>query len=360
VADTPPAIQPGDAQAELTASDLMTSDRGSESLPALPLALLAIDVAGQIRERSPADSAIFGAEAGRLTDRFIDPLIGQELLARAATDGSADATAWLITPSGQQQFQVSLWRQRGGERIRLTAAFAAIQSRIDLTGADRTLARLSQDLRSPLAAAMGFAELIRGACNGGDRAEDCAPGTVSSHAASVIAAAWRIAGIADDLEAAARSSGRSPTPRLGEIPLARMLGRVARLAEPVARAAGVTVELDDREATDASVLGDDGMLWSVIDTLVHTALRHAGSGAKVHLTLRDEDEVLAVEVTDTGPGMAPEALAQALQDDAPGRGLGFCRQMARANGAELEVRSDPGNGVTARLCFPRSRVLNLP
>ncbi len=338
----------------------MTSDQESESLPALPLALAAIDVAGQIRERSPADSAIFGAEAVRLTDRFIDPRIGQELLTRAGTDGSAETTAWLITSSGQQQFQVSLWRQRGGERIRLTAAFAAIQSRPDLGDADLTLARLSQDLRSPLAAAMGFAELICGTCSGGDRAEDCTPGTVSGHAASVIAAAWRIAGIADDLEAAARSGGRSPAPRLSEVPIARMLRRIARLAEPVARAAGVTVEFDDREVTNASVLGDDGMLWSVVDTLVQTALRHAGSGAKVHLTLRDDDEGMAVEVADTGPGMAPEVLAQALLDDAPGRGLRFCRQMARANGAELEVRSDQGGGVTARLCFARSRVLRLP
>ena len=74
----------------------------------MPVAMAALDVAGQIRERSPADMAIFGDGATRLIDRFVQPAGGQELLARAASDGSAETTAWLITAAGQQRFRISL------------------------------------------------------------------------------------------------------------------------------------------------------------------------------------------------------------------------------------------------------------
>jgi len=59
----------------------------------MPVAMAALDVAGQLRERSPIDLAIFGDEATRLTDRFVEPAGAQSLLAWAVSDGNAEGTA---------------------------------------------------------------------------------------------------------------------------------------------------------------------------------------------------------------------------------------------------------------------------
>ena len=53
-----------------------------------------------------------------------------------------------------------------------------------------------------------------------------------------------------------------------------------------------------------------------------------------------------------------EELAGLLQSAKPGRGLVFMRDLARANGAELEIDTAPGQGLTARIVFPAARCLN--
>lgn len=91
----------------------------------LPTALAAVTVAGQCRERSPVDLALFGEAAERFVERFADPLAGEALLARALADGAAEGRAALITAARVGTFRVSLWRQRSGEKVRVVAAFAA-------------------------------------------------------------------------------------------------------------------------------------------------------------------------------------------------------------------------------------------
>ena len=333
----------------------MTTAPGDGVVSSLPLAMAALDVAGHMRERSPTDMAIFGPESGHLVERFVDGAAGQALLARVVNDGAAEDRAWLLTAAGHQHFRISLWRQRGGERIRILAAFAIDDRASDARPTNPALVRLSHDMRSPLVAAMGFAELIRaegqGKGNGMDR--------ISGHAASIIAAAWRLASIADDLDGALKAGDAVPMMRLGEIDLARLVRRVARLAEPAACTAGAEVDLRglDGVAAQVSVLADESMLWSVVDNLIQNALRHA---ALVSVTCRRDREGLVLEVLDNGRGLPADALAAAMADMSTGRGFGFCRQLARVNGADLEIESTPGQGTVARLRFPASRVLDLP
>jgi len=332
----------------------------------MPVAMAALDVAGQIRERSPADMAIFGDGATRLIDRFVQPAGGQALLARAVSDGSAEGTAWLVTGAGQRRFRISLWRQRGGERIRVLAAFSACgvpegapgeDAEAGLPGVAReALIRMGHDMHSPLAAVMGFAELIRA---GPDRLK---PAKAAGHAADIVAAAWRLMRIADDLEAAGTSGEVLPAMRLAEVDIARLARRVARLAAPAARTTGVTINdlgLPER-GRGPLVLGDESTLWSIIDNLLQNAVRHAGRGAEVAIALcqPDDGQGLVLEIADNGPGLEADELAGLLQSAKPGHGLAFSRAMARANGAELEIDTAPGQGLTARIVFPAARCLN--
>ncbi len=359
-------IPPGGAPGALSASRLVRLDQQGGLDSAMPVAMAALDVAGQIRERSPADMAIFGDGAPRLIDRFVQPAGGQALLARAVSDGSAEGTAWLVTGAGQRRFRISLWRQRGGERIRVLAAFSACAVPEAPPGADaetglpglarEALIRIGHDMRSPLTAVMGFAELIRA---GPDRLK---PAEAAGHAADIVAAAWRLMRIADDVEAAGTSGEVQPALRLAEVDIARLARRVARLAAPAARAAGVAINgrgLPER-GRGPLVLGDESTLWSIIDNLLQNAVRHAGRGAVVAIALRKpgDGQGLVLEIADNGPGLEADELAGLLQGGKPGRGLAFSREMARANGTELEIETAPGQGLTARILFPAARCLN--
>ena len=334
----------------------------------MPVAMAALDVAGQFRERSPTDMAIFGDGAGQFIDRFVQPAGGQSLLARAVSDGNAEGTAWLVTPTGQHRFRISLWRQRGGERIRVLAAFSICEESDADMGVDiggglpepvrQALMRMGHDMRSPLAAVMGFAELIRA------NPEGLKPAEAAGHATDIVAAAWRLMRIADDLDAAGMSGKARPALHLAEVDIARLARRVARLAAPAARAAGVA--LDGRGLPERGrgtlVLGDESTLWSVVDSLLQNAIRHGGRGAEVAIALRvvgkGSGKGLVLEIADNGPGLEAGELARLMQGGMPGRGLAFSREMSRANGADLEIETAPGKGLAARILFPAARCLS--
>ena len=333
---------------------------GSDS--AMPLAMAALDVAGQIRERSPTDTAIFGEAAGRFADRFLEPGAGQALLARAVADGSAEAEAWLLTSAGQSHFRIGLWRQRGGERIRVMAVFSFCSPAPEVGGGEfpglvgDSILRLGHDMRAPIEAVTGFAGLLR------ENPEGLRPDAVAAHASDILSAAWRLRGIADDLLAAGGASGRPPPLRAGEVDVARLMRRIARLAAPAARTARVTIEQRNIPGPGEGplVLCDESSLWSAVDGLLRNALSHGGAGSTVRLGLAQDPRGLILEVADNGPGIEAGQLAGLLSAPADRRagGLAICRSIARANGAEFEIETAPKKGLTARIIFPAARCLN--
>jgi len=325
------------------------------SVPATPLAMAALDVAGQVRERSPADLAIFGEDAARLVDRFADRDVGQELLARAVTDGSAEREALLVTTAGTRHFRVGLWRQRGGDRIRVLAVFslgpAGVPGGAELTGPlRRAIARAASDLRGPLDAVLGFAELIRST----PRQE--AKGAASAHADEILAAAWRLMRVAADLDLVGRFGSGAPGLRPAEVDIVRLARRVAGLAAPAARAAGIALETGDlpRPGAGPLVLADEGALWSALDTLLRRAIRLGGPGGQIALVVEGDDEGVALKISGSSVEPDPDALAEPSPQDRTD--LDACREFAAANGARLET--DAGPCFSARLVFPAARCLS--
>jgi CheY-like chemotaxis protein/anti-sigma regulatory factor (Ser/Thr protein kinase) len=106
------------------------------------------------------------------------------------------------------------------------------------------------------------------------------------------------------------------------------------------------------------VLGDRQRLKQILLNLLSNAVKYNRKGGSVQLGCEPAGEGrLRVEVVDSGPGIAPEAMGQLFvpferlgseQTGVEGAGLGLplSRRLAEAMGGTLEVASTPGQGST--------------
>lgn len=117
---------------------------------------------------------------------------------------------------------------------------------------------------------------------------------------------------------------------------------------------------------------DGDGLERALGQLLANAIAHADPASEVGLNASVyPDGLLAIEVTDHGPGMHPEVLSRTaapLQSRVDGSragpymgfGLLFAKAIAEAHGGSLELRSMPGQGTTVLMAMPPYRVMHLP
>jgi signal transduction histidine kinase len=106
--------------------------------------------------------------------------------------------------------------------------------------------------------------------------------------------------------------------------------------------------------------GDHVRLRQVVDNLVANALAHGGGAEAVSVHATRSAEVVAIAVSDTGPGIPSGELAHIfeigvrLHDGTPGAGLGLplARAIVDAHGGSLEVDSRLGAGTTFTIVLP--------
>jgi signal transduction histidine kinase len=128
-----------------------------------------------------------------------------------------------------------------------------------------------------------------------------------------------------------------------------------------------TVETRLPASLVATVDGD--RLEKVIENLLINALEAMGT-RKGKLTIEAgtaEQDKIFFSITDTGPGMSEEFQRARLfhpfaTTKAKGIGLGLytCREVVRAHGGQIDVKSGEGTGTTFRVVLPSSQITRLP
>jgi two-component system sensor histidine kinase BaeS len=116
------------------------------------------------------------------------------------------------------------------------------------------------------------------------------------------------------------------------------------------------------EGDDAPLLvdADPVRLRQALDNLIANALAHGGSAGAVAVRTTRSKDGIAIAVSDSGPGVAPDELERIfdlgvrLDADSPGSGLGLAvsRAIVDAHGGSLEVESTPGAGSTFTIVLP--------
>lgn len=227
------------------------------------------------------------------------------------------------------------------------------------------LARVSHDLRTPLTAIMGYADMIQAA----GRADAPRGGIIRRSANHLLA-------LIDDLIDYARG-GASQGDVLHPAPiyLHALIDSVAAEAETLASRQGNRFLVDARKLP-AIVSVDAKRLQQILQNLLANAAKFTHHGA-IRLTVRSSQPrpgfaKIKFNVSDTGPGIALEDQARIFQPferlpsagRTPGLGLGLAiaAQWAERMNARITVRSRPGHGTTfvLSLTVPLAREDELP
>ncbi len=124
---------------------------------------------------------------------------------------------------------------------------------------------------------------------------------------------------------------------------------------PQARQAGIQLQV--QAAGLPALTGDGDRLAQVLTNLVDNALKFTPSGGLVRLSAVRAGDLIEIRVTDTGAGIPPEVLPriferfyqadparQAGKKHGAGLGLAIVREIVRAHGGKISVRSAVGQG----------------
>jgi signal transduction histidine kinase len=157
--------------------------------------------------------------------------------------------------------------------------------------------------------------------------------------------------------AAAEAAERQP------VSLRQLASEAIEALQPriAARALRVAVTCVPADA-NPEVAGDRQRLASLVGNLVDNAVRYAPDGSAIDITVRTEPGQRALEVSDEGPGIAPELRERVFESyyripgaagSGSGLGLAIVREIALAHGAKVEIRAGRrGRGTTVAVTFP--------
>ncbi|MDT4965300.1 MAG: two-component system, NtrC family, sensor kinase [Acidobacteriota bacterium] len=139
-----------------------------------------------------------------------------------------------------------------------------------------------------------------------------------------------------------------------------MAAQCVRLAEERIQSDAVSIKINlDTEVGEVAT--DAGMLRQLLDNLMSNALDAVGEGGEITISTHRVGERVAIEVADSGHGIAPEMLVRIFdpffttKDQGKGSGLGLAISytLAEALGGALTVESKLGAGSRFRLWIPR-------
>lgn len=210
----------------------------------------------------------------------------------------------------------------------------------------RFLARVTHELRTPLAGVIGMIDLALG---------DHDPAVRNDHLASARASARHLLELIDDL----LDASREDTWRINVVEIEFDLGDVLRqaIAMVAPRAQRKGLELDGVVAPGVRTtrLGDPLRLRQILVNLLYNAVKFTPRGrvsAHIDIAMERENGVI-ITVEDTGIGIAPdqqaavfEPFVQAAEKSGEGVGLGLAitRELVQALGGTIELSSTVGVG----------------
>jgi len=243
----------------------------------------------------------------------------------------------------------------GGRQLsELARALALMRQRLDgKQYVESYVQGLTHEMKSPLSAVRGAAELLQEDPTGEDRRR---------FARSIGEQADRMQLIIERLLLLARIEQLQAPEEICEIELAEVVRRALADRSEQMAARGVTAQIDGDLA--AKIRGDPFLLQQAIGNLVDNAIDFSPDQGQIQIHIAGEGAYWVLCVRDHGPGAPDFALPHlferfySLPHPATGRkstglGLAFAREVAKIHGGRLEFANAPQGGGIAQLMLAR-------
>ncbi len=210
----------------------------------------------------------------------------------------------------------------------------------------RYLTGISHELRSPLNAILGYAQLLEKAPDMPARRKD-AMGVIrrsGEHLADLIEGLLDISKI---------EAGRLDLHQ-DQVDIRLLMEQLVHMFTLQADAKGLGFAYECRDHLPDTVRTDEKRLRQILINVLSNAVKYTDSGS-ISLKLRYRSQVAEFTVSDTGPGIAPENIERIFRpfervripgSTATGTGLGLTitRLLSDIMGGDISVKSTPGQG----------------
>jgi signal transduction histidine kinase len=256
-------------------------------------------------------------------------------------------------PNGDEIDRLSAHVERMSERI------ARQLEQLQHTDAWRRelLANVSHDLRTPLASIQGYLEILL------LKHGTLPPEEQRSYLEIATRHSERLSKLIRDLFQLAKLEAHEVTPHPEPFSMAELVQDVVQKFRLAAESRGLHLH-SQVIGQQVQADGDIAMVESVLENLIENALRHTPRSGHIRVEVERQSGRVAVRVSDTGCGIAPEDMAKLFEryyhvdrgeaGVAAGTGLGLAivRRIVELHGSAIRVESTPGQGATFGFDLP--------
>ncbi|OGQ12857.1 MAG: hypothetical protein A2138_07845 [Deltaproteobacteria bacterium RBG_16_71_12] len=220
------------------------------------------------------------------------------------------------------------------------------------------LANMSHEIRTPMNAVLGFAQLML--------RDATTTSSQRAHLETIVRAGDHLLSLIDGILQVARIEAGRVAVDERTFDLRALFAEIEHLFRQRAGAKGLRLLVELRDEVPHFVKADEGKLRQILSNLIGNALKFTDKGGvAVRVASRGAPERrrLAVEVEDSGCGIAPADLSRLFQifeqteagrasHQGTGLGLAISRELVRLLGGDLGVHSRLGEGSVFRFEIP--------
>ena len=227
------------------------------------------------------------------------------------------------------------------------------------------LANMSHELRTPLNAIMGFSEIIK------SRTFGALSERYPEYAGNIFDSGKHLLALIDDILNLSKLEAGQFALQEEDVDLTTIVAACISLVEAQARQEKIrlSVALDYETRF---IRADERRLRQILINLLSNAVKFTPEGGHIRVSSAKKNGGLAITVSDTGIGMAPEDIPKALtpfgqvnskvrrRHEGTGLGLPLAKQLVELHGGTFTIDSKINFGTTVTFMLPPARIIASP